>query len=104
MAEFLMPYDLPLPKAQKLAGWKVKLHDFERLEEPHATIYRKMRKWRLSLRSACFLDSGDKWNQIDAKVKECVESAWKTLQVEWDGIHPDNPVRGGEGNDDDDDD
>ena len=69
-----MPYDLPLPKAQRLVGWKVKTHDFERLEEPHV---------------------------IDARVKEFIETAWEALQVEWNEIHPDNPVRGEEHDDDD---
>jgi hypothetical protein len=95
-----MPYDLELPKHKKQAGWKVKIHDFERLEEPHVTIYRKMRKWRLSLRSGGFLDRGDKWSQIDdEEVKVAIENAWETLQEEWNRIHPDNPVRGEENDD-----
>jgi len=95
-----MPYELDLPRAQKQGGWKVKIHDLERLEEPHATIYRKMRKWRLSLRSGVFLDRGDKWSQIDESVKEIIERNWLILQAEWDRIHPDNPVRGEDDDDD----
>jgi len=57
-----MPYILLLLKALKQAGWKVKIHDSERLEPPHVTIYQKMRKWRLSLRDGKFLDRGDKWS------------------------------------------
>jgi len=53
-----MPYALQLTQALRQAGWKVKIHDFERLETPHATIYRKKRKWRLSLRDGAFLDRG----------------------------------------------
>ena len=45
-----MPYVLALVQALLQAGWKVKIHDFERLEPPHVTIYCKRRKWRLSLR------------------------------------------------------
>ncbi len=63
-----MPYVLQLSKVLQQAGWKVKIHDFERLEPPHVTIYRKRRKWRLSLRDGTFLDQGDKWSQIDQKI------------------------------------
>ena len=65
-----MPFNLPLAKGLKKAGWKVKIHDFERLEDPHVTIYCKLRKWRLSLRTGDFLDVGDKWSQIDEAVKK----------------------------------
>ena len=89
-----MPYDLPLTQALRQAGWKVKIHDFERLEPPHITIYYKRRKWRLSLRDSSFLDVGDQSSQIDRRVRTAVNDAWQRLQQEWDRIHPDNPVRG----------
>ena len=96
-----MPYGLPLAQPLRRAGWKVKIHDLERLEPPHVTIYRKMRKWRLSLRTGSFLDPGDKWSQIEHAVREAIEGAWTTLQSEWDRMHADNPVmeRGDENND-----
>jgi hypothetical protein len=96
-----MPYVLQLSQALRQAGWKVKIQDFERLETPHATIYRKTRKWRLSLRDGSFLDRGDKWSQIDEAVRAAIEASWDTLCDAWDAIHPDNPVSG-EGHDDDD--
>lgn len=96
-----MPYSLPLSQPLRKAGWKVKIHDFERLEPPHVTIYRKMRRWRLSLRTGAFLDLGDKWSQIERGVREAVEGGWTTLQDEWDRIHPDNPVQGQEDDDHD---
>jgi hypothetical protein len=89
-----MPYDLRLSQTLRQAGWKVKIHDLERLESPHVTIYRKRRKWRLALRDGAFLDPGDKWSQIDGRVWTAVQDAWDRLQQEWDRIHPDNPVRG----------
>jgi hypothetical protein len=93
-----------LPKALRRAGWKVKILDFERLEPPHATIFCKKRKWRLSLRDGTFLDRGDKWSQIDEDVRAAIEADWQTLCDEWDAIHPDNPVSGeAEENDNDDD-
>lgn len=89
-----MPYVLLLLQALKQAGWKVKIHDSERLEPPHVTIYQKMRKWRLSLRDGKFLDKGDKWSQIDDAVKNTIQDKdnWKLLKTEWNKIHDDNPV------------
>jgi hypothetical protein len=97
-----MPYNLLLPDTLRQAGWKVKIHNLERLEPPHITIYRKMRKWRLSLRTEAFLDKGDKWSQIDEMVKKAIEESWESLQAEWDRMHPGNPVRGDEDDDDND--
>jgi hypothetical protein len=89
-----MPYVLRLLQSLKQAGWKVKIHDSERLEPPHVTIYQKMRKWRVSLRDGAFLDRGDKWSQIDSGVRAAIEENWELLIAEWDAIHPDNPVDG----------
>ncbi len=96
-----MPYSLPLSQPLRQAGWKVKIHDLERLEPPHVTIYCKMRKWRLSLRTGTFLDLGDKWSQIEEGVREAIEGGWTILQQEWDRIHPGNPVQGQENGDND---
>src|SRR6056297_2728823 len=96
-----MPYKLTLAKALRLAGWKVKIHDAEGAEEPHVTIYRKLRKWRLSLRTGHFLDPGDKWSEIDDDVKSRIMNAknWKTVQKEWDKLHGRyNPISSEEGN------
>jgi len=89
-----MRFDLELLQALKKGGWKVKIHDWERLEPPHITIYRRRLKWRLSLRDRSFLDRGDKWSEIDKEVRETIEANWELLQAEWDRIHPDNPIRG----------
>jgi len=89
-----MPFVLELVAALKQAGWKVKIHDFERLEPPHVTIYQKIRTWRLSLRDGTFLDKGDKWSQINETVRSEIEDNWDALIEEWDAIHPQNPVSG----------
>lgn len=89
-----MPFILELLLTLKQAGWKVKIHDSERLEPPHVTIYQKMQKWRLSLRSGEFLDAGAKWSQIDERVRTQIVGNWQTLISEWDLIHPDNLVDG----------
>jgi hypothetical protein len=95
-----MPYNLWLPPACRQAGWKAKIHDFERLEPPHVTIYHKKRKWRLGLRDSRFLDGGDKWSQVEETVRETIESSWSTLCDAWDALHPGNPVSGEKDDDD----
>jgi hypothetical protein len=87
-----MPFVLPLSNALKQAGWKVKIHDSERLEPPHVTIYRKRRTWRLSLRDGNFLEADDKWSHVAQEVREAIEAEWEALCAEWDMIHPENPV------------
>jgi hypothetical protein len=53
-----MPFDLRLARQLAKAGWKVKIRDKERLEEPHLTIIKGTRSWRIGLRSRAFLDEG----------------------------------------------
>ena len=89
-----MPFVLLLSQALRQAGWKVKIHDSERLEQPHITIYRKMRVWRLSLREGSFFMKGDAWSDIHAEVRREVERNWDQLVAEWNALHPDNPVDG----------
>jgi hypothetical protein len=45
-----MPFDLPLPRKLKAAGWKVKIREKERVEPPHVTVMHKADQWRLGLR------------------------------------------------------
>jgi hypothetical protein len=33
-----MVYELPMPETQRDRGWKVKIRNLERTEEPHVTI------------------------------------------------------------------
>ena len=89
-----MPYKLPLSKGRRQAGWKVKIHNAEGPEEPHVTVYRKMRRWRVALRGdpGRFLDKGDKWSQLDKEVQTAIKKEWGELRKEWDKRHAHNPV------------
>jgi hypothetical protein len=88
-----MPYELRLNAKLRKAGWKVKIRDAERLEEPHATIIWKYKTWRLSLRTNEFLEQDQSWNDKDMKeVKDAVDTAWETLKTEWDKLYPGNPI------------
>ena len=81
-----MPYTLPLAQTLRKAGWQVKIYDAEGLEVPHVSIFRRGRKWRISLRTGEFLDGGDK-SQVDANVIAAIQRRWQTLRAEWDKIH-----------------
>lgn len=99
-----MAFDLPLPRQLAKAGWKVKIRDKERLEEPHFTIIRGTDCWRFGLRSKTFLDGG-RWKDFPDRLREIIEAkaSWERLCREWDRIYPNNPVAGEEDEDDDDD-
>lgn len=96
-----MPHDLNLPAGLKKVGWKVKIRDAERLEEPHVTILWKFKTWRLSLRTGAFLEKGQSWSQIHAGVRQAIEADWKELREKWDALYPHNPISSK--NDDEDD-
>lgn len=86
-----MAFDLPLPRKLAKAGWKVKIRDKERLEQPHLTIIRGTQAWRVGLRSHAFLDGG-KWKDFPKELQEEIESNWDVLAAEWDRMYPHNPV------------
>ena len=87
-----MPYELHLDAGLKKKGWKVKIRDRERLEVPHVTILRKLKTWRLALRSGAFLEESQSWEQIDAAVRQVIDANWKNLQASWDALYPENPI------------
>ena len=88
-----MPFNLPLTNALRQAGWRVAIYDAEGAEEPHVTIYRRGKSWRVSLRDGEFLDTKSRWRQIHKDVRKAIEGNMETLQNEWDEIHGDiNPI------------
>ena len=48
-----MPFELLVPAADR--GWKVKIREKERNEEPHVHVMFKTRDFRISLRTRAFL-------------------------------------------------
>lgn len=95
-----MPYSLPLPESLKDAGWKVKISDKERLEPPHVTISFKITRWRWGLRKENFLESEPPPKEIHDAVLKILKAHWVQLCGEWDTMYPDNPVGGGDNDDD----
>jgi len=87
-----MPYELKLPEGLKKAGWKVKIRDAERLEDPHVTIMRKCDVWRLSLRTCSLLELGRVWRQIDESVRAAIKAECEALKAAWNARYPKNPI------------
>ena len=91
-----MPFELPIPAAVKMSGWKVKIRDKERLEPPHATILFRMTAWRVGLRDGRFLiPPGGSWRDVPSEVRLAVSDHWEALVGAWDRMYPENPVLGG---------
>jgi hypothetical protein len=92
-----MAFSLRLARQLTKAGWKVKIRDKERLEEPHITIINGTDAWRIGLRSRAFLDDG-RWKDFPDDLRVTLEANWERMCREWDAIYPNNRV---EGDDDD---
>src|SRR5947209_1894869 len=97
-----MAFDLPLSRQLAKAGWKVKIRDKERLEDPHVTIIKGTICWRLNLRTRKFMDAGSKWKDIPEQLQSTIdaEANWNRLCQAWDAMYPNNQVEGEEEDDD----
>lgn len=84
------PLDVPAHLRQ--AGWKVKIYQNERLEDPHVTILCKTEKWRWNLRDRSFLEESHSWNHIPHELRLLIEAGYESLVNEWNRLHPDNRV------------
>ena len=87
-----MPYDVPVPE-QLRRLWKVKVWDAEvPREEPHVTIIRKTRKWRVSVRTLEFLDAEPPPREVPAEVLDAIRADLPNVTSAWNERHPHNPV------------
>jgi len=88
-----MPFSVQLTETLRKAGWQVKIYDAEGPEEPHVSIFRRGKKWRISLRTGEFLYPGGKWSEIDDGVRAAIKREWEALKSAWNKIHgKTNPV------------
>jgi len=70
-----MPFSLPLPDSLRHQGWKVKIREKERVEEPHATVIRGKQVWRFGLRSLGFLDADPDPRHVPQEVVDAILGA-----------------------------
>ncbi len=87
-----MPFDLDLSATLRTQGWRVKIQERERLEPPHVTIRRRMKTWRMDLRSGRFLDRQPPVREVPAALVEHIHARLAELRDAWDRMYPDNPV------------
>jgi hypothetical protein len=96
-----MPFDVPLSRRLKAAGWKVKIREKERVEPPHVTIMHKAEEWRLGLRDKQVrIPPGGRIRDIDPAVMQVIEEYWERLIEAWDAKYPENPVSSAEDEED----
>ena len=87
-----MPFSLSLPRAWTTLGWKAKIREDERNEEPHVSILFKLWTWRLSLRTGEFLDAAPPPRDVPAELVEWVWDCRDVLRAKWDEKYPENVV------------
>lgn len=87
-----MPFSLELPEQLRKQGWKVKIRERERAEEPHVNIIRRTHTWRLGLRSLEFLDRTPSPKGVPCELLDHITAHADRLRAEWDRVHPHNPV------------
>lgn len=92
-----MVYTLDMPKPLRDKGWKVKIRNLERTEDPHVTILWKTRSWRYNIRSTGFMDNEPDPRLVPGGVVDHIQEKLDLLRTEWDKKHPENPIDSGEG-------
>ena len=88
-----MPYDHPVPEPFGSSGWKMKIRDRERNEEPHVTIIRKQSFWRFGLRSLVFLDRLPDPRDVPSEITKTIHRDLDLFCQAWDAMYPQNPVQ-----------
>ena len=87
-----MAYTANLDESWKRRGWKIKIFDRERNEEPHITIIRGTAYWRWGLRSQRFMDREPDSREVPRALLEFARENIRLLANAWDMLHPHNPV------------
>ena len=87
-----MPYSHPMPEPYNSQGWRVKIQDKERLEDPHVTIIFKRSRWRYNLRSMGFMDKRPDGAEVPEGIVAEIAKERDRFVEEWNRINPQNPV------------
>ncbi len=86
-----MPFSLKMPAG--LAGWRIVIHDLERLEEaPHVNVIKDGCKWRIRLDDGSLMDREQPGCKMHKLVRKVLNRNWDLLKREWNRIHPSNPI------------
>lgn len=87
-----MSYSLPLPDPLKTAGWKIKIRNFERNEDPHITFIRRTTCYRWNLRTQAFMDPIPDPGDVPRELLEYAKANLGLLCSQWNILYPENPV------------
>ena len=89
-----MAMNIQISAKFKKQGWKVKIRDKERSEDPHVTIIKGVKAWRLNLRSKEFMDTSPPEKEVPEKLKKEIleEKKFKRIIEEWNKMYPWNKV------------
>lgn len=89
-----MAEEFKISKTLKSQGWKVKIRDKERTEDPHVSIMFKNKTWRLNLRDKTIMDTSPPAREIPAdlldEIKE--DKAFNEIKDAWNKMYPENKV------------
>jgi len=90
-----MVYELRMPTTLRNRGWKVKIRNLERTEDPHVTILWKTKAWRYNIRNPGFMDREPDPSDVPLGVVKHIRENLDGLRKQWDKKHPENPVESG---------
>lgn len=78
----------------KKQGWKVKIRDNERTEDPHVSILFKTKTWRLNLRNQAIMDTSPPEREIPKELLEEIKDPKKLKEIieAWNKMYPENKV------------
>jgi hypothetical protein len=94
-----MPYNVPLSRVLRKAGWRAKVFDEEGPETPHVTIQFKTEHfWRVSLRDGTFIaPPGGRWGDLPEEIRSAIKNHWDELRAYWDAQNPHNLIESSDG-------
>jgi len=89
-----MPFNVPLSRVLRKAGWRAKVFDEEGPETPHVTIqFQTEQFWRVSLRNRNFIvPPGGRWGDMPDEIRIAIENNWDQLRAYWNRQNPHNPI------------
>lgn len=89
-----MAKEFKISKILKDQGWKVKIRDRERNEDPHVSIMFKTKTWRLNLRDKSIMDTSPPAREIpDDLLDEIKEDGmFEEIKEVWNKMYPEDKV------------
>jgi hypothetical protein len=87
-----MPFLLKIADVFSQQGWRVKIRDKEKVEDPHVHILRKTFDYRLNLRTGEFMDREPNPKDVPKQLKKDIWEQRSRLIAEWNKMYPEMGV------------